>query len=54
LALPLAVAPEFAAIYCESRCQTSPPTSAFADRLAALHNVAQFVTYISMTDFSEL
>lgn len=25
-----------------------------ADRLAALHNVAQFVTYISMTDFSDL
>jgi Lrp/AsnC family leucine-responsive transcriptional regulator len=24
------------------------------DRLAALHNVAQFVTYISMTDFSDL
>jgi hypothetical protein len=25
-----------------------------ADRLAALHNVAQFVTYISMTDVSDL
>ena len=25
-----------------------------ADQLAALHNVAQFVTYISMTDFSDL
>jgi hypothetical protein len=25
-----------------------------ADRLAALHNMAQFVTYISMTDISDL
>jgi hypothetical protein len=25
-----------------------------ADKLAALHNVAQFVTYISMADFSDL